>query len=173
MEIALAAADGFRNFAGWWEWRRIQRRRRIAAKTPPMMIPIMAAVNRFFGFPTVTAGGFCGGGAGEVDGLQEGSGPPQRFRFPAKEEVGNFTNGFGIEPLSLLLETLKFVKLTAEILGIEPENPLFCKKIPVKWVRLSTAAGIVPEKLFDDKSSLVKRVKRVKLGGNSPENALS
>lgn len=109
--------------------RRRMRRRRKAATTAPIMIPIVAAVESFFDFPPVTSG-FCDG-VGEVV-VQEGSGPPQRSRFPAKEEAGNFVKEFGIEPLSLLLETLKLVKFKAEILGIEPEKPLFCKKIPLK-----------------------------------------
>lgn len=111
--------------------RMRKRRRRKAAKTAPIMIPIIAAVESFFDF--LWAGeGFCDGDGEGVNGLQGGNGPPQRSKFPAKEEVGNLANDFGIEPLSLLLETLKFVKLTAEILGSEPENPLFCKKIPLK-----------------------------------------
>lgn len=107
------------------------RRRRKAAKTAPITIPIIAAVESFLDF-LLDGGGICDGDGEGVNGLQGGNGPPQRSKFPAKEEAGNFAKEFGIEPLSLLLETLKLVKLRAEIFGSEPENPLFCKKIPLK-----------------------------------------
>lgn len=72
-----------------------------------------------------------GVGAGKK-GLHGGNGPPQRSKFLVNEEAGNFVRVLGIEPLSLLFETLKPSKLSEnEMLGKVPENPLFSRKSPV------------------------------------------
>ncbi|KAL0559436.1 hypothetical protein IC582_004046 [Cucumis melo] len=136
-----------------------------ATKAAPTTIPTMAAIESLLDFfSTGNCGGFTadvGDGAGEgKNGLHDGNGPPQSAKFPAKDEAGNFERVSGMDPLSLLFDTLNPVKLVAAagILGREPENPLFSKKSPLKWVKLFTENGIGPEKLLDERSSRVSRV---------------
>lgn len=149
------------------------RSRRNKAKADPTAIATMAAVESFLDFLRTGLGGTDGDGAGDgKNGLHGGNGPPQRSRFPANEEAGNFDSVFGIEPLSLLLDTLKPAKSTL-MLGNLPENSLFSRKSPVRWVRLLTENGIEPLKLLEERSRRLRRVKRVKLAGKSPENLLS
>ena len=85
-------------------------------------------------------------------------GGPQRSRFPVNEEAGKLAKLSGIEPLSILYETLKLTILFVMV-GRFPENVLCSKKRPLKWVRLFIEKGIEPVKLLYAMSSLVKRVK--------------
>lgn len=106
-----------------------------ATSADPTAMPIMAPVESFLDFlrELVEGMGSDGDGAGEgKNGLQGGSGPPQSPRFPANEDSGYLDKVLGIEPLRLLLETLKSSKPSALMLGREPENLLFCKKSRVK-----------------------------------------
>ncbi len=99
-----------------------------------------------------------GDGAGEgKNGLHELSGFPHRSKFPANEESGKIDNVCGIEPLSLLLDTLKLAK-GAEMLGSVPEKLLFSKSKPVKRVSLLIENGIGPVKLLNERSRRVNRV---------------
>lgn len=151
---------------------RRTRSNRNKARADPTAIATMAAVDSFLDFlwPGIT-GGVSGDGAGAgKNGLHAVSGLPQRFKFPVNAESGNLDRDAGIEPLSLLLETLKLLRLPAEMLGRLPENPLFSRKSPVKWVKLVTVNGIGPVKLLVLRSSRVNRTNRVNPGGNSPEN---
>lgn len=132
-------------------------------RAPPTTIPTMAAMESFFAFfSRGIRGGFrvdVGEGAGEgKNGLHDGNGPPQRAKFPAKDEAENFARVAGMDPLRLLFDTLKLVKLLDGILGKEPENPLFSRKSPVKCVKLLTENGIEPENLLDERSNRVSRV---------------
>ncbi|KAI4376639.1 hypothetical protein MLD38_014380 [Melastoma candidum] len=94
---AAAAATGFGVLSGCSFHFRRQRSKimssRIRASTLPMTIPMIAAVDSFFLDLETAAGagvGSEGDGAGEgKKGVQGGSGPPQRARFPAKAEPGN------------------------------------------------------------------------------------
>lgn len=140
----------------------------------PSAIAIMAAFESFLDFLTGAEGlieSGDGAGAGK-NGLHGANGPPQRSRFPAKEDEGNFARVSGIEPLSLLFETLKSTKSAGLMLGRLPENPLFSNKRPVKRVKLLTANGILPVKLFEERSRRVNRTIPVTLAGKSPENRL-
>lgn len=101
-----------------------------AANADPTAIPIMAPVERFLDFLPDVEGemGSEGDGAGEgKNGLQGGSGPPQRPRFPANEDAGYLDSVSGMEPFKLLLATLNSFKPSELMLGREPENLLFCK----------------------------------------------
>jgi len=109
-----------------------------------------------------------GAGAGKK-GLQAVNGGPQRSMFPANEELGKVESVSGMEPLRRLKETLKSTSL-AVMLGIFPEKLLCSRKRPVRWVKLLTEKGICPVKLLEERSKRVSRVRRVRLGGNSPEN---
>lgn len=82
-----------------------------------------------------------GAGVGKK-GLHGFNGPPHKSIFPAKALAGNFANVSGIEPLRLLFETLKSAKPSGLMLGRLPEKLLFCKKRPVKCVKLLTENGI-------------------------------
>lgn len=96
----------------------------------PTAIATVAPVDSFLDFLRVGVGGLGsnGDGAGEgKNGLQGRSGPPQSPRFPVNEDAGNLRNVSGIEPLRLLLETLKSFNPSELMLGREPENLLFCK----------------------------------------------
>lgn len=105
-----------------------------APTAQPTAMATIAAVDSFLDFLwTGGAGGFSDGdGAGDgKNGLHGGKGPPQRSRFPLKEDAGNFDKVSGIDPLRLLFDTLKSTK-PAEMLGRVPEKPLFSKNSPVK-----------------------------------------
>lgn len=106
------------------------RSKRRKAATEPTAIPIMAAVESFFDFLCSIGilGWIEGEGAGEgKNGEQDGNGPPQSWRFPAKEDAGNLDSVVGIEPFRRLFETLKSVNPNGLMLGIVPLKPLFCK----------------------------------------------
>lgn len=133
---------------------------------------MIAAFDSFFeDFPIGILEGFAGAGDGVI-GTQGVNGLPQRPTFPAKDDSGKFSRAFGIDPLSLLLETLKFCKLEMLILERSPENPLFCKNKPVRRVRFPTELGIFPVNLLEEMSRRVSRVNPVKLSGNPPEKRL-
>lgn len=139
-------------------------------------MPTMAAVESLLDFLWTGAtggGGNDGDGAGDgKNGLHDGNGRPHRSKFPVNADWGNFDRVAGIEPLRLLFETLKSLRLSGLMLGRLPENLLFSKNRPVKCVKLLTSNGILPEKLLEERSSRVKRFIRVTLGGNPPENWL-
>lgn len=62
---------------------------------------------------------------------------------------------------------LKSAILGVSMLGIMPEKLLFSKNIPVSCVKLLTANGIFPVKVFDERSKRINRVRLSRLGGNS------
>ncbi|MCI57416.1 hypothetical protein A2U01_0078667, partial [Trifolium medium] len=87
------------------------------------MAPVESFLDLCFG---LSAGGIesgDGAGAGK-NGVHDFNGGPQRSKFPAKDDSGNFESVLGIEPLRLLLETSKPFKF-AVMLGRLPENVLF------------------------------------------------
>lgn len=133
-----AAVASFGGFAGCFLCflRRQRQRNRSSSKKiidEATAIAIMAAVERFLDFLClIMAGTEEGDGVGDgKNGLHGCNGPPQRSRFPAKDDSLNLVKIEGIEPLSLLFETLKLTKLAGLMLGRLPEKPLFSKNRPV------------------------------------------
>lgn len=117
---------------------------------------MIAAFESFFfeDFPIGLMEGFAGAGDGVIE-PQGVNGLPQRWTFPAKDDSGNLSRAFGIDPLRLLLETLKFCKLEMLMLGRSPENPLLCKNKRFKRVRFPTELGITPVNLLEEMSRRV------------------
>lgn len=152
--------------------RNRRTRSRIKNNAHPTTIPTIAPVDRPLDFFS-----FCGssdagdGDGGTKNGLHGRNGPPQRSRFPENADAGNFDKLSGMEPLSLLFDTLNPTSSDV-MLGRLPEKLLFCRNSPVKRVKLLIAKGIGPEKVFDEISSRDKWLKLGTNDGNSPERAL-
>lgn len=84
--------------------------------------------------------------------LQGGRGEPQRSRFPAKAETGNPLRDLGIDPFSLLSDTLNCWREML-MLGSVPFNWFPCKRRTLNNVRLFIENGIGPVRALSDRSS--------------------
>uniref|UniRef100_A0A0A9H1Y1 Uncharacterized protein n=1 Tax=Arundo donax TaxID=35708 RepID=A0A0A9H1Y1_ARUDO len=148
--------------------------------TQPMAMPAMAPPESFFFLPppmsaAPPAPGWDSGDPAGVSAVSPGqrpSGPPQRPVLPKNESLGILRSLVGMDPLSLLYDTLNCSNAGKSSLGISPERSLFSRCSVPSRISLLKSGEISPENLFPARSILTRFLSANSDAGSSPEKLL-
>lgn len=99
------------------------------------------------------------------------SGPPHS-PVPKNESLGIFRSDLGMDPLSLLYDTLNWLNVGRSSLGISPVKLLPSRNSVPRRFSLLKSGEISPENLFPARSSLTRFLRVNTDAGTSPEKLL-